>query len=119
MNKVMAGGTPANPATLVVGDPACGTLAFGVSYAEAVRRRAAVLGVVAGLATVAIAEAVKPRGGTSLLLDWDQVRRTARARLADPTTSPAALAAATKGYRSLAAKLEKPLLDFVGGMPAG
>jgi len=30
----------------------------------------------AGLATVAIAEAVKPRGGTALLLDWDEVRRT-------------------------------------------
>ena len=77
------------------------------------------LGVVAGLATVAIAEAVKPRGGTSLLLDWDEVRRTARARLADPTVSPATLAAAAKSYRSLAIKLEKPLLDFVGGLPAG
>ncbi len=73
----------------------------------------------AGLATVAIAEAVKPRGGTSLLLDWDEVRRTARARLAHPTVSPATIAAAAKSYRSMAAKLEKPLLDFVGGMPAG
>jgi coenzyme F420 biosynthesis associated uncharacterized protein len=78
-----------------------------------------VLGLVAGLATVAIAEAVKPRGGTSLLLDWDEVRRTARARLAHPAVQPATLAAAAKGYRSMAAKLEKPLLDFVGGMPAG
>ncbi|HEY5034453.1 MAG TPA: zinc-dependent metalloprotease, partial [Candidatus Dormibacteraeota bacterium] len=83
------------------------------------RRRTAVLGVMAGLATVAIAEAVKPRGGTSLLLDWDEVSRTARARLADPTVSQAALAAAAKSYRSLGAKLEKPLLDFVGGLPAG
>ena len=73
----------------------------------------------AGLATVAIAEAVKPRGGTSLLLDWEEVRRTARARLADPTVSPATLAAAAKSYRSLAIKLEKPLLDFVGGLQAG
>jgi coenzyme F420 biosynthesis associated uncharacterized protein len=71
------------------------------------------------LATVAIAEVVKPRGGTSLLLDWDEVRRTARARLADPVAAPAALAAAAKSYRSMAAKLEKPLLDFVGGLPAG
>jgi len=77
------------------------------------------LGVVAGLATVAIAEAVKPRGGTSLLLDWDEVRRTATARLANPTQSPASLAGAAKGYRALASKLEKPLLDFVGGLPAG
>jgi coenzyme F420 biosynthesis associated uncharacterized protein len=76
-------------------------------------------GVVAGLATVAIAEAVKPRGGTSLLLDWDEVDRTARARLAVPNVSPATLAAAARGYHSMVAKLEKPLLDFVGGMPAG
>ena len=73
----------------------------------------------AGLATVAIAEAVKPRGGTSLLLDWDEVRRTARARLASAAESPAALAAAANKYRAMAAKLEEPLLDFVGGMPAG
>ena len=73
----------------------------------------------AGLATVALAEAVKPRGGTSLLLDWDEVSRTARARLADPTLSPATLSAAAKSYRSMAVNLEKPLLDFVGGMPAG
>ena len=73
----------------------------------------------AGLATVAIAEAVKPRGGTALLLDWDKVRHTARARLADAAASPATLAGAAKSYRSMAAKLEKPLLDFVGGLPAG
>ena len=54
-----------------------------------------------------------------MLLDWDEVRRTARARLADPDVSPATLAAAAKGYQSMAGKLEKPLLDFVGGMPAG
>jgi coenzyme F420 biosynthesis associated uncharacterized protein len=74
---------------------------------------------VAGLATVAIAEAVKPRGGTSLLLDWDEVRRTAAGRLANPTTPPALLATAAKSYRAMASKLEKPLLDFVGGLPAG
>ena len=73
----------------------------------------------AGLATVAIAEAVKPRGGTSLLLDWDEVRRTARSRFGPEIISPASLAAAAKGYRALAGKLEKPLLGFVGGMPAG
>jgi coenzyme F420 biosynthesis associated uncharacterized protein len=84
-----------------------------------VRRRTALLGVAAGLATVAIAQAVKPRGGTSLLLDWDEVRRTARARLADSSASSASLATAAKGYRSMAAQLEKPLLDFVGGLPAG
>jgi coenzyme F420 biosynthesis associated uncharacterized protein len=84
-----------------------------------VRRRTALLGVVAGLATVAIAEVVKPRGGTSLLLDWEEVRRTAGARIGEDTISAASLAAAAKGYRVMAAKLEKPLLDFVGGLPAG
>jgi coenzyme F420 biosynthesis associated uncharacterized protein len=76
------------------------------------------LGVVAGLATVAIAEAVKPRGGTSLLLDWEDVRRSSRARLGKATDSPASLKAAAKGYRAMAGKLEKPLIDFVGGLPA-
>ncbi len=77
------------------------------------------LGVVAGLATVAIAEVVKPRGGTSLLLDWEEVRRSASARLGPATISPASLKAATKSYRALAGRLESPLLDFVGGLPAG
>ena len=71
------------------------------------------------MATVAIAEVVKPRGGTSLLLDWEEVRRTARARIGEDTISAASLAAAAKGYRVMAAKLEKPLIDFVGGLPAG
>jgi coenzyme F420 biosynthesis associated uncharacterized protein len=77
------------------------------------------LGVVAGLATVAIAEVVRPRGGTTLLLDWNDVRRTAQARLGTEAPSKASLATAAKGYMAMAAKLEKPLLDFVGGMPAG
>jgi coenzyme F420 biosynthesis associated uncharacterized protein len=72
----------------------------------------------AGLATVAIAEVVKPRGGTSLLLDWEEVRRSAQARLGPRTDSVASLAAAAKSYRALAGKLEKPLLEFVGGLPA-
>ncbi|HEY8634151.1 MAG TPA: zinc-dependent metalloprotease [Candidatus Dormibacteraeota bacterium] len=83
------------------------------------RTRSAVLGVVAGLATVAIAEVVRPRGGTSLLLDWEAVRRTAQARLGREAIPAKSLAAAAKGYRAMAAKLEKPLLEFVGGLPAG
>jgi coenzyme F420 biosynthesis associated uncharacterized protein len=71
------------------------------------------------LATVAIAEVVKPRGGTSLLLDWEEVRRTASARLGDSAPPKASLATAAKRYRAMAGKLEGPLLDFVGGLPAG
>src|SRR6267378_3589560 len=81
--------------------------------------RAALFGVIAGLATVAVAEAVRPRGGTSLLVDWIEVRHEARARFGQEAISASALAAAEKRYRVMAAKLEKPLLDFVGGIPAG
>jgi coenzyme F420 biosynthesis associated uncharacterized protein len=81
--------------------------------------RTALYGVLAGLATAAVAEAVRPRGGTTLLLDWDEVRRTAQARMADATETPAKLAAAASGYRALAGKLERPLFDFVGPLPKG
>ena len=81
--------------------------------------RTAFYGVLFGLATAAVAEAVRPRGGTTLLLDWDEVRRTARARLESPTEGAGALATATLHYRSFAGKLEKPLLSFVGGLPRG
>jgi coenzyme F420 biosynthesis associated uncharacterized protein len=77
------------------------------------------LGVVAGLATVAIAEVVKPRGGTSLLLDWEQIRRSAQARLGADPVQQASLSSAATGYRGMAAELERPLLKFVGGLPPG
>src|SRR5882672_12173626 len=102
--------------------PCCASLRRRASYAErAMRRygRSALFGVLLGLATAAVAEAVRPRGGTSLLLDWDEVRRTARGRIENPTLDPGALATAAMGYRSLASKLEKPLLTFVGGLPRG
>ncbi|HEY1455619.1 MAG TPA: zinc-dependent metalloprotease [Candidatus Dormibacteraeota bacterium] len=81
--------------------------------------RAALYGVLLGFATAAVAEAVRPRGGSSLLLDWEDVRRTAERRLDSPTLPAAELASATRGYRSLAASLEKPLLEFVGPIPKG
>ena len=81
--------------------------------------RSALYGVLLGLATVAVAEAVRPRGGTSLLLDWDEVRRTARARLDNPSEDSARLGTTALNYRSLAARLEPPLLGFVGPLPKG
>src|SRR5947209_11417061 len=81
--------------------------------------RTALYGVLLGLATAAVAEAVRPRGGTTVLVDWDEVRRTARARLDKPSIEAGRLAAAVNAYRSLAEKLEKPLLDFVGPLPKG
>ena len=46
--------------------------------------RAAIYGVLVGLATAAVAEAVRPRGGTAVLVDWQQVRRAAAAMSALP-----------------------------------
>jgi len=81
--------------------------------------RSAVYGILLGLATAAVAEAVRPRGGTTLLLDWEQVRRIARERLETPSLDRGQLATAALGYRRLADQLEKPLLNFVGGLPKG
>src|SRR3989454_12040014 len=81
--------------------------------------RSAFYGVMLGLATAAVAEAVRPRGGTTLLLDWEEVRRTARARLDNPALDRGQLASAAMGYRALADKLENPLLNLVGGLPKG
>ena len=81
--------------------------------------RAAVYGALLGLATAAVAEAVRPRGGTTVLVDWDQVRRAARARLETPSLDRSELAAAARGYRLMAGELEKPLLGFVGRLPKG
>ena len=81
--------------------------------------RSALYGVLFGLATAAVAEAVRPRGGTTLILDWDDVRRTAHARLDRPHLEPGVLTSAANGYRALADKLEKPLLNFVGPLPKG
>ena len=81
--------------------------------------RTALYGVLVGLATAAVAEAVRPRGGTTVLVDWDDVRRAANARLERPQLDARALAAAASGYRTLADRLEKPLLNFVGPLPKG
>jgi coenzyme F420 biosynthesis associated uncharacterized protein len=76
--------------------------------------RTALYGILAGLATAAVAEAVRPRGGTTVLLDWGDVARTATARMENASEAPAKLAAAASSYRRLADELEKPLLGFVG-----
>jgi coenzyme F420 biosynthesis associated uncharacterized protein len=81
-------------------------------------RTAAIFGLMAGLATVAVAEAVRPRGGSGVLLDWAEVRQRARTWLSSGAT-PVDLDAAARDYRLMAARLDKPLLDFVGGLPSG
>ena len=54
-----------------------------------------------------------------MLVDWDEVRLAAFARLEQPPAPATLLASAEKGYRGMAAGLERPLLDFVGGLPSG
>jgi coenzyme F420 biosynthesis associated uncharacterized protein len=81
--------------------------------------KAAIYGALVGLATAAIAEAVRPRGGSTVLVDWQQVRRMANARFETTAADPASLAAAARGYRSMAVELERPILNFVGGLPRG
>jgi coenzyme F420 biosynthesis associated uncharacterized protein len=81
--------------------------------------KAAIYGALLGLATAVIAEAVRPRGGSTVLVDWQQVRRMANARFESTSVDPASLAAAASGYRSMAAELEKPMLNFAGGLPKG
>ncbi|HEX2679882.1 MAG TPA: zinc-dependent metalloprotease, partial [Candidatus Dormibacteraeota bacterium] len=81
--------------------------------------RTVLYGLLLGLATAAVAEAVRPRGGTTLLLDWDEVRRTAGSRLEESDADPMRITAATLQYRKLATQLERPLLTFVGPLPKG
>ena len=81
-------------------------------------RSAALFGLMAGLATVAVAEAVKPRGGSALLLDWSEVRQRARSWLSSGAEL-VDLEEAASQYRLMAGQLEEPLLDFVGGLPSG
>src|SRR5260370_14220825 len=73
-------------------------------------RSAALFGLLAGLATVAVAEAVRPRGGSGLLLDWEDVRRRARSWLASSSAPAVDLASAERQYRLIAPQLPAPLL---------
>ncbi|HXM57627.1 MAG TPA: hypothetical protein VOB72_19675, partial [Candidatus Dormibacteraeota bacterium] len=65
-------------------------------------RRGLTLGAAYGLAAALVVEAVRPRGGTTLLLDWDEVRRLALTSPPDERVPPARLAAAATLYNELA-----------------
>lgn len=79
---------------------------------------AALFGVVAGLATAGVVEAVRPRGGTGLLVDWDAVGEIARSRLGRDASSTD-LAGAGRRYNRIARELRGPLLEMVGGLQRG
>ncbi len=77
-------------------------------------RRGLALGAAYGLMAVLVVEAVRPRGGTTLLLDWDEVTRLAMARLRQERTDPGRLDRAAAAYNRFAAELRAPLLDAIG-----
>jgi coenzyme F420 biosynthesis associated uncharacterized protein len=81
-------------------------------------RRGLAVGAASGLAAVLMTEAVRPRGGTTLLLDWDEVERLAQAG-PEERLSPRRLAAIAAGYDRYADELREPMLRAVGGLPAG
>ncbi len=77
-------------------------------------------GLALGSATVLVAlliEAARPRGGTSSMIDWDEVSRVARARLGGDRMDGPHRGRTAALYRRLAAALEEPLLEAVGGLP--
>jgi coenzyme F420 biosynthesis associated uncharacterized protein len=77
------------------------------------------MGALSGLVAVMVAEALRPRGGSTLLLDWDEVTRLATAGLREERVPPDRLASVTAAYNGLATDLRAPLLEAVGGLPAG
>lgn len=82
--------------------------------------RSLVLSAVAGAAVLLVTEAARPRPGEARPVDWDEVSRLARARLAKGGDLPAEGAAeAAARYRRLAAEVEGPLLETLGGLPPG
>jgi coenzyme F420 biosynthesis associated uncharacterized protein len=87
---------------------------------QATRRllRNLVTGVALGAVAFAVVDAVRPRPGTARILDWEEIRSQAIARL-DPERFIDARRRRTleARYRKLAAELEAPLLAFVGGEP--
>jgi len=82
-------------------------------------RRGLALGAAYGLLTVLVAEAVRPRGAPTALLDWDEVTRIALARSREERLGPDRLAGAAASYNRFAERLLNPLLDTVGGLPEG
>jgi coenzyme F420 biosynthesis associated uncharacterized protein len=66
-----------------------------------------------------VAEAVRPRGGQAQLLDWDGIAALAQRRLREQPLGAARLQAVAAGYNRLAAGVREPLLEAVGGLPAG
>ena len=86
--------------------------------------RRALRGLAAGMAVGALAfavvDAVRPRPGPARIVDWDEIREQALGRLGpgDALARQRRRTLETR-YRRMAAELEGPLLEFVGGMEGG
>lgn len=69
---------------------------------------------------VLMEEVLRPRGGPGRLIDWDDIRRRAKARLGTGGTLTAARrSAAERKYAALSAEVQPTLLEVVGGLPDG
>jgi coenzyme F420 biosynthesis associated uncharacterized protein len=68
---------------------------------------------------VLVAEAVRPRGGSAALLDWEEVTRLALGRLREERVSRQRLTHVAEGYNRVAAEVREPMLQAVGGLPGG
>lgn len=82
-------------------------------------RRGLAVGAAYGLIAALVAEAVRPRGGSVPLLDWDEVTRIALSRASDERMDAAERARVAASYERFAGQLVGPLLDAVGGLPDG
>jgi len=82
-------------------------------------RRGLAVGAAYGLMAALFAEAVRPRGGNTVLLDWDDVSRLALGRLRDQRVEPERLRESAWTYNRFAAAMRAPLVETVGALPEG
>jgi coenzyme F420 biosynthesis associated uncharacterized protein len=77
--------------------------------------RGVAVGLVSALAAAAVVELTRPRGGRGRLIDWDEVRRHALRRAGSERLDPGRQAELEKRYAELAAEMQQPLFEAVGG----
>ncbi|MBO0688414.1 MAG: zinc-dependent metalloprotease [Candidatus Dormibacteraeota bacterium] len=81
--------------------------------------RGFLVGAVAGLGAALLAEAGRPLGGTTQVLDWDEIRELATRRLREEPLPAERLEDLGRDLERLAGEMRGPLLDAVGGLPPG
>jgi coenzyme F420 biosynthesis associated uncharacterized protein len=81
--------------------------------------RTAGIGLAAGAIAVTVVELLRPLGGREPLLDWEEVRGLARARIGGRAVNSERLELLGMEYERLADEVRGPLLEAVGGLPAG